>query len=334
MKPRSIARVLGAIVYLLAGAACARALEIKGMVLTVSDLDRSIAFYQSALGFSKVGERAIADPDAGARMRTVTLKLGDETIDLQQFRDSAGPPIPADSRSNDLWFQHFAVVVSDMDKAYANLGRASFRAISSAPQTIPASNAAAAGIRAFKFKDPDGHPLELLYFPAGKGNPKWQRPTDRIFLGIDHSAIAVGDTARSLQFYRDLLGLRVAGASLNSGATQEQLDDVPGAVVQVTGLRADSGSGPGLEFLEYRLPADGRPAPADAGPQAIVHVHLVLEVDDLPRIADAIAGKGPLPPSPACAVSAQIVRGGGPPSGRYLVVHDPDGHAVLLVQRE
>lgn len=328
MKPRFIALVLGAVVYLLAGAVCARALEIKSIVLTVSDLDRSIAFYQGALGFSNVGERS------AARMRSATLKLGDETIDLQQYLDSAGAPIPTDGRSNDLWFQHFAVVVSDMDKAYANLARLPFRAISSAPQTIPASNTAAAGIRAFKFKDPDGHPLELLYFPAGKGNPKWQRPTDRIFLGIDHSAIAVGDTGRSLQFYRDLLGLRVAGASLNSGITQEQLDGVPGAVVQVTGLRPDSSSGPGLEFLDYRMPGDGRPAPADTRPEAIAHVHLVLEVDDLARIAAAIARQGPPPPSPVGPAAPQTAQHAHPASVRCLIVRDPDGHAVMLVQRE
>src|SRR6266436_5231988 len=38
------------------------------------------------------------------------------------------------------------------------------------------------------FKDPDGHPIELIQFPADKGVGRWRRPTDRVFLGIDHSA--------------------------------------------------------------------------------------------------------------------------------------------------
>jgi hypothetical protein len=61
-------------------------------------------------------------------------------------------------------------------------------AIPTAPQRIPDSNQAAAGIRAFYFKDPDGHNLEVIYFPPGKGNPKWKKPTNQTFLGIDHTA--------------------------------------------------------------------------------------------------------------------------------------------------
>ena len=78
----------------------------------------------------------------------------------------------------------------------------------------------AGGIRAFYFKDPDGHPLEILWFPEGKGDPKWQQPSDRLFLGIDHTAIVVSDTAQSLRCYRDTLGLRVAGESENYGPEQ------------------------------------------------------------------------------------------------------------------
>jgi len=51
--------------------------------------------------------------------------------------------------------------------------------------------------------------LEVLHFPAGKGAKKWQKPSDRLFLGIDHTAIAVSDTERSLQFYRDQLGFNL-----------------------------------------------------------------------------------------------------------------------------
>jgi catechol 2,3-dioxygenase-like lactoylglutathione lyase family enzyme len=123
-----------------------------------------------------------------------------------------------------------------MDQAYRHLQKFPIQPISDAPQTIPESNPPAAGIRAFKFKDPDGHPLELLYFPPGKGRAKWHKADRRLFLGIDHSAITVSDTGRSLSFYRDILGLVVTGGSLNSGATQEHLDNAIGAVVQVTAL--------------------------------------------------------------------------------------------------
>jgi len=325
---RPVLFALATLLWLAASSVFARALEVRSIVLSVSDLDRSVAFYESALGFSKVSERLIDDRSrddatgiSGARVRSATLRLGDESIELEQYLSPAGRAIPPDSRANDLWFQHFAVVVGDMDRAHAHLSRFAARAISSAPQTIPASNTAAAGIRAFKFRDPDGHPLELLQFPPGKGNPKWQAASDRLFLGIDHTAITVADTERSLVFYRDLLGLRVSGASLNSGPTQEQLDDAPGALVRVTGLRPDENAGPGLEFLQYLTPAGGRPAPADLRPGDLAHARVVLQVDDLERIADQLARR----------LSFDIVGLGA--GERGLLVTDPDGHAVMLVER-
>jgi hypothetical protein len=43
------------------------------------------------------------------------------------------------------------------------------------------------------------------------GMPLWRRPTDRLFVDIDHTAIVVWDTDASVNFYHDLLGMRVAG---------------------------------------------------------------------------------------------------------------------------
>lgn len=104
-----------------------------------------------------------------------------------------------------------------MDQAYQRLRRARVVHISSGPQTLPEWNRAAAGIRAFYFRDPDGHPLELIEYPTDKGQPRWQQPTERLFLGIDHTAIAVTDTERALRFYQDRLGFRIVGESENYG---------------------------------------------------------------------------------------------------------------------
>ena len=127
-----------------------------------------------------------------------------------------GRPVPAESRSNDLWFQHLAIVVSDIDRAYDIVLRAGAAPISAGPQILPAWNPDAGGIRAVYFRDPDRHPLELIQYPPGKGDPRWQE-RDRLFLGIDHTAIAASDTERSLAFYRDRLGLRIAGAERELG---------------------------------------------------------------------------------------------------------------------
>ena len=335
LRERLCATLLALVVVALFSAgAFARALEIRGFAITVSDMDRSVEFFDRALDFKKVSERTIVDRNYdyltgvfGTRVRNVQLKLGDEMIELEQYLSPAGQPIPIDSRSNDLWFQHFAVVVSDMDKAFEHVRKFSITGISSSPQTIPESNKGAAGIKAYKFKDPDGHPLELLYFPADKGNPKWQQPIDKLFLGIDHSAITVGSTERSIAFYENLIGLQVKGGGVNTGVTQEQLDNAFGAVVRITGLRPDGSAGPGLEFLQYLTPSGGRAASGGLRPNDLVLTRLIVEVDDLRGLMTQLQNNN------VTFISPEIVTVAATPYTQALMVKDPDGHALLLVQR-
>ena len=150
---------------------------VESVGITVSDLDRADDFYTRVLSFTKISETEV---DGGAwehlygvfglHMRTARLRLGDEFLDLMQFLAPEGRPLPADSRSNDHWFQHIAIIVSDMDRAYAHLRQHKVRHASSGPQRLPDWNKNAGGIRAFYFRDPDGHALEILNFPEDKGN--------------------------------------------------------------------------------------------------------------------------------------------------------------------
>ena len=64
----------------------------------------------------------------------------------------------------------------------------------------------------------------------------------------------VSNTQTSLKFYRDVLGMRLAGESMNSGTEQEHLNNVAGARLRISSLRA--ATGPGIEFLEYLTPRD------------------------------------------------------------------------------
>jgi catechol 2,3-dioxygenase-like lactoylglutathione lyase family enzyme len=183
------------------------------------------------------------------------------------------------------------------------------------PQTLPDWNQNAGGIRAFYFKDPDGHPLEVLWFPPGKGDARWHAPTDRLFLGIDHTAIVVDDTERSLAFWRDALGLRVVGGSENFGIEQERLNNVFGARLRITTLRG--ASGPGVELLEYLAPAGGRPAPDDARANDLWYWQTTVRVDDVEAThARVRAGRFGMV-SPGAVAGAATVR-------------DPDGHAAVL----
>jgi len=307
---------------------------VDSIGITVSDMDRTVDFYSRILTFEKVSDTEVSGDDVehlegvfGTRMRVVRMKLGDEFIELTEYLAPKGRPIPVDSRSNDRWFQHIAIIVSDMDKAYARLRQNKAEFASSGPQKLPDWNKNAAGISAFYFKDPDEHPVEILQFPSDKGAAKWHQPSDKLFLGIDHTAIVVWDTDASLRFYHDLLGMRVAGESENYGTEQEHLNNVFGAHLRITALRA--ARGPGIELLEYLAPRDGRPFPSDERGNDIVHRHTLL----LTQHADTAASQ--LLAHKSNFVSSGVVANHTGQLGfsKALIVRDPDGHAIEIEEK-
>ncbi len=301
--------------------------SVASITIPVSNLDRSIDFFTSILDFEKISEYELVGDELerstnlfGAHARVATLRLGDEHIELLQYLAPEGRPIPLDSRSNDLWFQHIAIVVSDIDAAYAHLRAHNVRHASTAPQTLPPSLPNAAGISAFYFKDPDAHPLELIHFPLGKGDPRWNLPRIKpaLFLGIDHTAIVVSDTDASLRFYRDTLGLSLAGSSENFGTQQEHLNNVFGARLRITTLKAPLG--PGIELLEYLAPSDARPYPADSRANDLWQCHTTFATRSQPDTVATLRQRHarfisiPLPTTPNAPFMAR----------------DPDGHALLF----
>jgi catechol 2,3-dioxygenase-like lactoylglutathione lyase family enzyme len=307
---------------------------VDSIGLTVSDLDRSVAFYSTVLNFQKVSETEVDGENYehlagvfGLRMRTARMRLGEEYIELTEFLAPRGRPAPVDARSNDRWFQHIAVIVSDMDRAYQWLREHKVQHASPGPQLLPAWNKNAGGIRAFYFRDPDGHPLEVLWFPPDKGNPKWHAASDKLFLGIDHTAVVISETEASLKFYRDRLGMEVAGESENYGPEQERLNNVFGARLRITALRA--ASGPGIEFLEYLAPRDGRPFPPEEKANDLIHWQtrfLGISVDEATQT---------LRNSRSAFVSTGAVELPDGKAGfrKAVTVRDPDGHAIQIVER-
>ena len=307
---------------------------VDAVGITVSDMDRAMEFYSKVLTFEKISDTGVAGENYehlegvfGLRMRVVRMRLGDEFIELTEYLAPKGRPLPVDSRSNDRWFQHIAIIVSDMGQAYAQLRQAKVEHASSGPQRLPDWNKNAAGISAFYFKDPDEHPVEVLQFPPDKGAEKWHRQNGKLFLGIDHTAIVVWDTDASLKFYRDLLGMRVAGESENYGTEQEHLNNVFGAHLRITALRANSG--PGIELLEYLAPRDGRPFPTDEHANDIVHRHTILSTSG----ADAAAHQ--LQASKVNFVSSSVVANQNEQLGfrKAFLARDPDGHAIEIEEK-
>jgi len=307
---------------------------VESVGMTVSDMDRAVNFYSKVLSFQKKSDVEVLGKEYeqlqglfGVRLRVVKMQLGNEVLELTEYLTPKGRPIPIDSRSNDRWFQHIAIVVSDMDKAYQHLRQHKIQHVSTAPQRIPDWNQAAAGIRAFYFQDPDGHNLEIIYFPPGKGNLKWQNSGNHLFLGIDHTAIVVSNTEASLKFYRDLLGLDVAGESLNYGIEQEYLNNVKGARLKISGLR--SPNGPGIEFLEYLQPKDGRPLPTDAETNDIQHWQTTLIFTDIDTLVRHLQR------DQFYFISSNLVTLPRQVLGfrKGIIVRDPDGHALRLAEK-
>lgn len=311
-----------------AAAAASPVRAIVSISMTVRDMDRSVVFYRTVLNFEMVSDQEVAGDDYehlygvfGARVRIVTLRLGEETLKLEEFIAPRGRAIPVDSRSNDAWFQHVAIIVRDMDRAFARLRSQHVEFASTGPQVLPQWNPSAGGIAAFYFRDPDGHSLEILHFPPGKGDPKWQAGGDALFLGIDHSAIVVADTDLSLRYYHDTLGLKIAGGSENYGPEQERLNNVFGARLRITALRAEHG--PGIELLEYLAPRTGRPMPIDTQSNDVWNWHIDMQAD-VPQADAAVRRQHYRHVSPG---PIRFTSGERPLS---LMLRDPDGHATLL----
>jgi len=205
----------------------------------VRDLSRATAFYHS-VGFAPAGNirhnPALAACLNVARARSQYLTIGAQTLELTEC-EPAGADYPAGARGNDPCFQHIALLTDDIETAARRALQAGGAAITQGgPQQLPPE---AGGVIAFKFRDPEGHPLEYLQRPSPAG-------------GYDHSAIRVSDVSQSIAFYTRL-GFEVASRQLNRGPAQARLDGVPDPVVDVIALAA--GGAPHLELLHYQTPA-------------------------------------------------------------------------------
>jgi catechol 2,3-dioxygenase-like lactoylglutathione lyase family enzyme len=326
IRALTLCLLLGVHANAIAASAVPIVTAVESIAVTVSDMDRSVAFYKEVLNFAQVSDVEVSGDDYehlygvfGARIRIVRLKLGDEYLQLEQFIAPSGRTIPVDSKSNDRWFQHVAIIVSDMDRAYAWLREHHVQHASTGPQLLPQSNPNAGGISAFYFRDPDGHNLEVLHFPANKGGAKWHR-MDQLFLGIDHTAIVVADTDAGLRYYRDALGLKVVGGSENYGIEQERLNNVFGARLRITTLHA--ASGPGVELLEYFAPRTGRAMPVDTMSNDLWNWHINLQAN-VTAADQAVRQQHYAYVSPG-----PITLNGQHQTG--LMIRDPDGHAALL----
>src|SRR5262249_47088495 len=252
---------------------------------------------------------------ANGQVRLTSLRLGNQVISLAETKP-LGRSYPKDVPVWDPRFQHFAIVVSNMTAGYANLqALRNWTAISTdGPQILPPTSG---GVTAFKFRDPEGHPLELLAFAPGAIPAHWAFRSGNLCLGIDHSAISVADTSRSVAFY-SRLGLARTTSSLNVGREQEKLDNLIGAVVEVTTLSSPMQAVPHVELLCYRGNFNRRELSTNRND--VIATQLVFEVER--NRLDTIVS----PSHDKTISSSTIVES----AGLRALLRDPDGHLLCI----
>ena len=144
---------------------------------------------------------------------------------------------------------------------------------------------------------------------------------------VNAVGLTVSDKDRSIKFYSDVLGFKLAGESINYRIEQERLNNVFGAKLHISGLKVESG--PGIEFLEYMTPRDGRPMPLDEKVNDLIHWQTTLVVTDIESMAKKLRIAG------YSFVSTGVVSLPDNSLGfkNGLLVRDPDGHAMQLIEK-
>ena len=121
--------------------------------------------------------------------------------------------------------------------------------------------------------------------------------------------------------------MKLAGESENYGTEQEHLNNVFGSRVRIRGLRAESG--PGVEFLDYLTPTDGRPTPPDTRANDLWHWQTALRVGRADAAADKLKTKRTRFVSPGVTTIPDRALG----ISKAFLIRDPDGHGVQLIEK-
>jgi catechol 2,3-dioxygenase-like lactoylglutathione lyase family enzyme len=276
--------------------------RLDRIVLVADDIDRLARFY-AAIGFVVDDARPAPLHAQLAHARTATsrtMRVGNDTIELVAF-DPPGNPLPRPVRSTDPWFQHICLIAPDMQAAMMRLrGTEGWTPISrDGPVELQVDllrrlGLKSGGLTVFKFRDPDGHALEFASF-TGEPPARWASPGPGL-LGYDHTALGVADSQRSIDFYRDILGMSVSAQAQSSGHAQETSDDVTDALVDIVKMLPTRVATPHVEFLGYHG----------------AHAHPLTRIGPRDRAATrlVLATRGVTEPQ---------------------LIQDPDGHWIELV---
>ena len=139
--------------------------------ITVSSLERSLAFWRDVLGFElshtahQTGEMASEITGvAGAEIKLAVVKTpGGHKIELLEYIAPADRKRHVDFRPCDVGSVHVALIVDDLDAVLSAINVSGWKAAGK-PQTL--QSGPNAGKRVVYVRDPDGTTIEFMQQPS------------------------------------------------------------------------------------------------------------------------------------------------------------------------
>ncbi len=276
---------------------------VDAVGMTVSNLDRSVAFYTQVLSFTPHAEINIPD----IKRRIVRLRLGEDAIELAEpHLTDKGEPAYEPSTSDDQFF-HLAVRVRDIKKARKHLRKQGVRFVDKGPSWLDQG-----GIKSLTFEDPDRHRLLIVEYPENRKGPKGHRHPKELFLAIDHVAIPLMDSNAGLRFYRDGVGLELEEGEVGKYSSG------------VTMFRPKKG--PRIACLEGAVAGPAKPLSRKVSEIKAVRWQTRIKTSDIGHAVAALQGEV------VYQGFLSILEEGILRFKWGVVVRDPDGHAVELIQ--
>jgi glyoxylase I family protein len=138
--------------------------------ITVSNLERSLAFWRDVLGF-ELSHRAHQTDElageitgvSGAEISLAVLKApGEHKIELLEYHGPADRKQDVNFRPCDLGSAHVALTVDNLDAVLSAIAQSGWKAAGK-PQTL--KTGPNAGKRVVYVRDPDGTTIEFMQFP-------------------------------------------------------------------------------------------------------------------------------------------------------------------------
>jgi catechol 2,3-dioxygenase-like lactoylglutathione lyase family enzyme len=310
------------------------AVGVRAIIHSVTDLEKTVAFYRDGLGLHPVGpggKPMTAMPTAqplnddlsnftdthGAKFRNASFDIPGTTFGLELTEFTGTPLRRVVPHMQDPGAATLVLIVRDVDAALAGVKKNGGSVLSKGGEPMKVGGEASQSRSVF-VRDPDGFMLELAGIQPA---PKTTAPAGSNVIG-GRIGVTIRDTDRTLKFYHDVLGFETkpAAPAYATNKTIASLIDAEGAQWRISSAKVP-GSTVDFELLEFkgvarkafdlRVPDPGSPA---------VSIH----VRDVEAAMKAVAAGG----------GSIVTRGGepvklGPAVGVF--VRDPNGLLIELI---